>query len=182
MKQYLTFLFLGFLFSSCAASLPYTTDYPLTDQRFHSRDRMFSGNIPRGWFSATDDSLGSAVNALLIREDYSAALTVKEIKLDRSSIEHIRKEGLKLLARLSLLFRHEDAPGAEPETMEFELRGKHYCSYERMLKNATTRVVVFTAAGKYYECEMRSMKGQWPGEELKRMFTVQQTVLASLTY
>jgi hypothetical protein len=182
-KQYLLFLFLGFLFASCAtSSLPYTADYPLTDQLFHSRDRMFSGKIPRGWFSSTDDSLGSAVNALLIKEDYSATLTMKEIKLDHLASERVQNEGLKFLARLSTLFKQERGPDTELIMTEFELRGKSYCGYERMLGEITTRVVVFTTKGKYYECEIQLMKKRWSGEETKQMFTLQQTVLASLAF
>ena len=180
MKQYPVFLLLAFLFISCAASVPYATDYPLTDQIFQSRDGMFSGKIPRGWFSSTDDSLGSALNALLIKEDFSATLTLKELKLDRTAAEQVRKQGLPLLARLGSLFRHDIALNGELKTTEFELKGKKFCSYEQSSRERAGRVIVFVSKGKYYECEVKPAKGQWSAEEMKRMFTMQQTVLASL--
>ncbi len=98
MKQFPYALILAFLAAACASSLPYSADYPLTDATLTSRDGVLTGRIPLGWFSSTEDSLAEALTAWLIKEDYSAILIVKEIRLDDLASRRVRKEGLRLLA------------------------------------------------------------------------------------
>src|SRR5262249_17273510 len=68
-KQAVASLLIVALFMSCAASLPYATDYPLTEQTFRSRDGVFSARVPRGWFSSTGDTLVPALVAWLVKDD-----------------------------------------------------------------------------------------------------------------
>lgn len=177
MKEKLVFSLLAVLFASCAASLPYGTDYPLTEKTFRSRDGVFSGNIPQGWFSSTEDTLGSALTVWLMKDDLSAILIVKEIKLDRLSAQQVENEGLKLLVNISIGLQSALSAVAIPEQKEFELHDKKFCSYEIMKK----RVVVFTVKGRFYDCEAQAVHG-FTQEEYARLFTAQQTFLSSLIY
>jgi hypothetical protein len=176
------FLFLALLLASCAASIPYGTDYPLTNDIVHSRDGILSGNVPSGWFSSTEDTIGSALTILLMSEDVSATLTVKELKLDRLAAELVGDQGLKLLALLSGSFHEELPPGSTTEPKEFELRGKKFCSYEIANEKSRKRAVVFSAKGRYYECEAKAVPGTWSDEQYARTFSVQQSFLSSLTF
>ena len=106
MKKKFLLLIIGFLLASCAATLPYAIDYPLTDQYFHSRDNIFYGRVPTGWFSATDDTLGESLTVWLLKEDFSATITVREIKLDSLSRKQVDNEGLALLASMSRAFKN----------------------------------------------------------------------------
>jgi hypothetical protein len=174
---------LAVILSSCAGSLPYTTDYPLTNQVFHSRDGVFLGKIPQGWFSSIDDTLAPGLAAWLIRNDFFATLVVKELKLDRITIQQVEKEGLTLLARLSMGFREEIANGRDDiQCKEFEIRGKKFCSFEFAEGGKRTRVVVFAIKGKFYECEAMAVKGQWTVADLAKLFTTQQTFLSSVSF
>lgn len=177
-------IILAFLIASCTASLPYATDYPLSENVFRSRDGNFGGNVPRGWFDSSDDTLAPTLLMWLIREDFSAALTVQELRLDRLSLQRVEREGLPLLARISAGFHPADKSviPSSLELKEFELGGNKFCSYELPVSEGRSRVVVFGAKGKYYECEAHTLKGRWTGDELVRMFTAQQSVLASLRY
>lgn len=174
--------FLAILFVSCAASIPYSSDYPLTQESFRSRDGILNGRVPQGWFSSTDDTLGSALTAWFIRDDLSASLSLKELKLDRLTSQRVTSEGLKLLAHLSALFHvtQNAIPEIKPE--EFEMQGKKYCAYECGLDRDKCRIVVFAAGGKYYECEARAVKGTWSTNDFNSIFSVQQTLLASLSF
>lgn len=178
----LVFLVLPILFLSCGTTVPYTTDYPLTQGLFHSRDGAFSGRIPDGWFSSTDDTLASALVAWLIKDDFTATFGVREIHIDQTTARQINDEGLPLLAYISSGMQGEDLTGAMTEPEEFELRGRKHCSYELSLGGMRKRVVLFAAKGKYYECETAAVKGVWTANDLKRLFTLQQTVLASLSF
>jgi hypothetical protein len=172
-------LILAGMIASCAASLPYRTDYPLTSTVVHSRDGILSANVPQGWFSSTEDTLGTALSIFLMNDDVSATLTVKELKLDRLSAQEVEKHGLKLLARMSAGFQSAESP-VEPR--EFELREKKFCSYEIEKGGTKNRIVVFSARQKYYECEARAVRVSLSGDQYASMFTVQQTFLLSLSY
>jgi len=181
-KNKAAFLLLSIILASCAAKIPYNSNYPLTNEWFHSRDGKLGGKVPEGWFTSTEDTLAPALTVWLIKEDFSAVLTIKELKLDQLTIQQVKKEGLELLARLSSRFQTENIPGQTIAPQEFEVRGKKYCSYEIGAGSQRKRMVVFTSGGKYYECEARAMKGIWTATELTRLFITQQTVLSSLIY
>ncbi|MBI1805793.1 MAG: hypothetical protein HYR76_01925 [Ignavibacteria bacterium] len=182
MKQNISVVILALLLSSCAASVPYATDYPLTHELFHSRDGMFSGKIPQGWFSTTSDSLAPAVVVSMIKNDFSAVLSVKELKLDRLAAERVAKDGYALLAHLSMGLQDEGSTGGETiDPKEFEVHGRKYGSYEIISGGVWKRIVVFSLRGRFYECESYTVKGNWSADALSRLFSVQQSVLASLS-
>ena len=178
------FALAAFLLASCAASLPYSTDYPLTDRTFMSRNGIFSGKVPRGWFSSAEDSIAPALEAWLIRDDFAATLSVKELKLDRTSAREVAERGLQLLAQLSFAMQRgiSDKASMIVEPREFEMGGIKYCSYEVSDTGKRKRVVVFSGKGRYFECEAMAVKGILSPEEIVRMFTAQQTLLSSLVF
>jgi hypothetical protein len=151
-------------------------------ERFTSRDGLLTGRVPEGWFSAADDTLGAASAAWFVREDLSASLALNEIAADRLVTERVAHGGLLLVARLSAAFRAVPLSAPPPEPLEFQLAGRAYCSYELGSGVEKRRIVVFAAKGKYYECEARPVKGRWAEEDLRKIFSVQQSFLASLRY
>ncbi len=180
MKQFPVAILLAFLAAACASSLPYSADYPLSDATFKSRDGVFTGRIPLGWFSSTEDSLAEALTAWLIKEDYSAMLAVKEIKLDDLAARRVKKEGLQLLAHLNALMEGTTQPSAG--LSEFQMMGRSYCSYEFSSAENFSRAVVFVARGRFYACTARTTKGTRSSDDVTGMFRAQQTFLSSLAY
>ena len=173
---------LAFLLASCAASLPYSTEYPLTQEVFRSRDGVLSGRVPQGWFSSTEDTLAFALTAWLIKDDLSASLSLRVLHLDRLSAERVSREGLNLLATISAAFRVDQGSVPVTGAREFEIRGRKYCGYELGDGPDRQRVVLFSARGIYYECEARLVKGRSASEDILHVFSAQQTLLASLTF
>ena len=172
---------LCFFLASCAATLPYPANYPLTETTVRSRDGILTGKIPGGWYSATEDSLGTGASLILINDNADAVLSIKEIIPDRLTSLRVERDGLTLLANIGLSSRRETAGASTTEPREFELRGTKYCGYE--LSGATrTRFVLFRARGKYYECEARGGKRGLSGESYTSLFTAQQSFLSSLTF
>ena len=180
MRRFPFAVIVAFVASGCAASLPYSADYPLTGLGFRSRDSVFAGKIPSGWISSTEDSLANALTAWLINEDYSAILAVKEIKLDKLTTKHVQREGLKLLAQLHANL--EGAGQSRGDFRDFEMQGRRYSSYESSLGEASARVVVFAAKGRFYSCTAQTVRGTWSAANLAELFRVQQTLLASLVF
>lgn len=182
MKRNLAAVLLAFILASCAASLPYAIDYPLTRESFRSRDGVLSARVPEGWFSTTSDTLAPSLVAWLIRDDFAATLAVRELKLDRLAASRVEKEGMRLLALISAGMQQEGAKASSPEFREFELRGTKFCGYETGGGIVRKRVVVFSARGKFYECEAQPVKGTWTSADVARVFTAQQTLLWSMTF
>jgi hypothetical protein len=183
-KQRLSFILLSVVVASCAASLPYSIDYPLTQEVFHSRDHDFSGQVPLGWFSSSLDTLPTIIKVWLLKEDLSASFHIEELRLDQLSSKQVEKEGVKLLAKLSLAFQQDNAQNtrllAEPK--EFKIHGREFCGYELNSNGERNRIVVFSIHGKHYECVAASVKGRWSAQDFNRLFTAQQTLLSSLTF
>ncbi|MBI4548073.1 MAG: hypothetical protein HY707_08840 [Ignavibacteriae bacterium] len=184
MKNYIVPGVFSLMMIACGASVPYRVDYPLTKKEFYSRDSIFSGRIPQGWFSSDDEELASAHVVWLIRDDFSATLAFKELKLDELSKKRVNDEGLILLARLSFSLQQSNPlfKTKEIELHEFEVNSKKFCGYEMNFTGALKRVIVFEAKGKFYECEARIVKGSPSLKELEHLYTVQQTLLTSLTF
>jgi hypothetical protein len=184
LKHYLLSLLSAVLFISCAGSLPYSMDYPLTDQTFRSRDGIFTCKVPQGWFTSAGDSIVPAVVVWLMRDDLSATMGVKEINLDQMAARSVEKGGLELLATISAGLREGDpaSPSMVVPPKEFEMRGRRFCSYEIASAGKRARIVVFSARGHYYECEAEPVNGAGSADQIQKMFTAQQTFLASMTF
>lgn len=181
MRHISILIILTFLFG-CAVKLPYLSTYPMSEQYFHSRDGIFYGNVPLGWFSASDDTLGPAVVVWLLKEDFTSSITVHELKLDQFSRKRVAQDGLDFLAQLSAAAYSENNLSSDFETFFFKLRAKEFCSYELPKNDDIRRIVLFEAKGRYYECIAYKLKGEWSGDDFKALFTVQQSVLGSIGY
>ncbi len=177
-------LLLSLLFVSCASKLPYSYDYPLTNETFFSRDGSFYGLVPQGWFASTGDSLAPALSAWLVKEDFSAVLTLRELQLDQLSSKRVEKEGLELLARISMAMHHSDSSMTEIVVLpkEYSMHDRRFCGYEVHNGDRQERIVVFSAGGKYYESEAIPLKGQWQQDDTMKLFTAQQALLFSIVY
>lgn len=182
MRTRLFYLFLCFLAVSCAVHYPYVSDYPLTPEIFRSRDGNLTGRVPHGWFCSLDDTLAPALAAWLIKDDFSAALTFREVKLDPLTVTNVRKEGLSLLASISYGMNGGDGAVSKDRLQEFAYGSKQYVGYEIGTGTRSRRIVVFTSRGKYYECEIKAVTENWAPAEMNRLFTIQQSVLASLNF
>ena len=175
-------ILVSLFFWSCAATLPYATDYPLTGEHFHSNDGVLTGAIPKGWFFSTDDSVDASLTAWLIRQDFSAVLLIRELSLDRETVREVEREGITFLATTSAGLHLDAAGESRIEPQEFELHQLRFCGYEVPAHAGRVRVVVFSVRGRYYECEARPVKGKWTDDDLKRMFAAQQSLLSSLVF
>jgi hypothetical protein len=183
-KRYLLLLLSAGLFMSCAGSLPYSIDYPLTEQTFRSRDGVFACRVPQGWFTSSGDTIVPALVAWLMKDDLSATMGVKEIHLDQTASRRVERDGLELLATISAGLHQGDAssPSIAVPPKEFEMRGKKFCGYEIAGNGKRARIVVFSARSRYYECQAEPVNGAGSADEILKMFTAQQTFLASMTF
>jgi hypothetical protein len=120
----------------------------------------------------------------VVKDDFSATVSVRELYLDKLTVERVQKEGLGLLAKISMASQADDPAsiGKDNEPQVYKMRKREYCGYEITEKNIRKRVVVFTAVGRYYECVAVPAKGTPSQEEFTTMFTAQQAFLNSLRF
>lgn len=182
LNSILASVLLSIVIVSCSAKIPYAADYPLSEEVFRFRDSNLSGRIPSGWFVSGDDTLAPSLSVWLVQNDLSATLVIRELLLDSLTAHRVRRDGLKLLAAASAAYQSGDISPAGENLKEFSLGRIKCCSYETGADNNRKRIVVFSALGKYYECEIRILGNEWDTENIKRLISVQQTVLSSLTY
>lgn len=156
----------------------------MSAEPFLSRGNLFTGRVPQGWFSASDDSLAAGLSAWVVREDLSAALAVAELHIDHLAAQRVNKEGLELLASISMAFQTSGKKNVDIDLppKNFSIRGKKYCGYEFSEGSTQKRVVVFSAAGRYFECVAAPTKGTFSPDDTRRLFTAQQAFVASLTF
>lgn len=171
----------AFILASCAASLPYASDYPLTDRRVVFHDGSISGWIPQGWLVPQDDSLDTVLQAWLVTEDFSATMGVRELILDRLSSARVQSEGMQLLASLTIAMRG-DSTLKGIDVHEFELKGRRCAGYEITdMEGKRQRIVVFSAQEKFYECSILTAHRATTGQ-LSHLFRAQQTFLSTLKF
>lgn len=137
---------------SCAPTT-YRPEVTLTDNFFQSADGFLRGRIPAGWAALPESELPSHLAGWLLREDYAAVLTFEEIRVDSGTAAAIEREGLTLLAGISLSLKQAEEPSlvvVEPREA-FMLQGKHLARYVYEVKGQRTSVVLFRVKNRFVE-------------------------------
>ncbi|MBI5475883.1 MAG: hypothetical protein HY964_04025 [Ignavibacteriales bacterium] len=182
MPRFIFPLILSLILCGCASKIPYESSYPMTERYFHSRDGIFYGNIPTGWFSATDDTLGPSAVAWLLKEDFTVSITISEIKLNKFTIQQIEKEGLEFLAKLRAANYTGNTLPDKFDPICFKFRGKEFCGFNLFTDDENRRFVFYSAKGHFYECSTRQLKGKLNDSDTQTLFEIQQAILGSIGY
>lgn len=152
---------------------------PLT---FTVRGSTLHGSIPAGWFAPASDTLAPALVAWLVSDDYSSSISLREILLDATASRRVEKEGMKLLATLSLTFREDStAQGITAAISAFTMNGVQYGRYESSAAGFPSQIIVFVHSGKYYECEAVQRRSGLTDTDMQELRRAQAAVLFSLT-
>lgn len=154
----------------------------MSNETFQSRSGEFSGTIPQGWFFSPDTTVAITLETWLLSDKLDAAIIVRELHLDNLTKQHVLEEGLEYLAELSKSFEATDSATTYQHQIEFTLNQTTYFSYEILSASASKRVVVFRANNHFFECEASPMNGNLDNDQQLKLFSVQQTVLASLKF
>jgi hypothetical protein len=188
---FFSFLFISLIVNSCSTSKKiitkgsnFTTDYPLTEDIAYSASSDLTIRIPEGWTSAEDNEC-DCLDLWLIRDDFSAQLNLITYEVD----DEIRKEAIngnldtlvyfsKHLKKLRLKNNFQETGGDE----YFEINEKPFAAYEYIGdEGLPIRIVVFQYKGRIFE--LSAIPAQKVGKskvDINELFTVQQTVLASI--
>jgi len=131
---------LSLLIMACAS----TSRVPdFSKEYYTSRNGQLRYKLPIGWLNATNDSLSSSAVVWLVRNDFAATLSVKEVVIDAETRHEVQRTGLKRVAELTLALASGERGGSvvDPPQMT-SLGGRTACAYEYMTSHPNDRIRV----------------------------------------
>jgi hypothetical protein len=140
---------------------------------------------PEGWLRTSDPKNAPSILLWLVREDYSASLSFSPIKMDPGLYQTLRNENLTAVAKVSLSLKERNAEDSvtiiQPVEL-FKVGGRICAAYEYRIAAAepVIRVVVFDTGTRFMECVLYPASVSVTPAENRRLFELQQSVLASL--
>jgi hypothetical protein len=174
------------LLAGCS-SVPYNSDYPMTDEVMKSLNEDVRIKVPKGWFATTDETNAPNLLVWLVREDYGATMAISEIKADAGTRRQLERRGLEALAEVSFALKSERATGkaeiiAKPR--EFKVDNRKFCSYEYTTDRRKTivRVVVFDTGKHFYDFAVVPSEKEGAKIDPKGLFVIQQSVVNSMKW
>jgi hypothetical protein len=178
---------IAILFLAGCSSVPYDSNYPMTDEVVKSLNEDVRIKVPKGWFATTDETNAPNLLVWLVREDYGATMAISEIKADANTRRQLERRGLEALASISFALKSERARGKAEmvvEPKEFDINGKKFCSYEYSSDGRKTivRVVVFGTGKHLYDFAAVPAEKENVKADRKSLFTTQQSVLHSMRW
>lgn len=183
-RKFLLFSFVTVLFFSCAGVPFYTSVHPLATEVVKSADGTIQSRIPLGWFASNDPSLAPQYLFWLIKDDYSGTITLQEVKVDRATGRRINKEGLNLLAEISMAFKKESTDKfLQTKPIElFTINTNSYSGFEYYSDGTSRRirVVVFKMGNRYFEATAMPLSGVWYEKDLRGLLNALHSFLNSL--
>ncbi len=185
-------LLIALLFVHCPATLPpppYDATFPMTREIVTALNGEMSVNIPKDWFATSDEKAAPHLLIWLVSNDYTATITLTEIKASQEVHARLKENGLTSLAMVSLDLKQAKATGAfeiVTPPQQFAADGRVFCGYEYTTDNRTTvnRIIVFDTGKRYYELAAVPFPKEGVDQKLgaKSLFVIQQSVLSTLRW
>lgn len=187
MKKVIIVLTIAISISGCAPSLRISEAeykiFNLTQEIAESRERDYFVSLPPHWFNTKDvNYYGNEI--WLVHENYSGVIALKKIYLKSKSKTSNILENLLVLAKVDaelhkrknpLTFRLISVPRL------YRNGSLSYSSFEYNFgKNQIARVVILEKNGNYFECIAYSTEKGIGKISLVELFSVQESLIASL--
>lgn len=138
------------LFLAACAGGPRTAE---TERRefLVARDGVLQFLVPDGWFNASKDVRSPDEIIWLVRHDYTATISVRDIHMDDEARRILQRDGLLRLAQVTIGLTPQAVVTSGPTMVRHE--GREYCSYETMVapENDIVRVALVDTGTKVYE-------------------------------
>jgi hypothetical protein len=163
----------------------YVASAELTQDYISSKDGTLRVLRPDGWQKTSDPKNAPSILLWLVREDYSASLSFTPLQMDPALYQTLKKEGIAAVTKVSLSLKERNAEDSvtivQPVEL-FKVGDRISAAYEYRVGEAqpVIRVVVFDTGSRFMECTLYPATVAVTPAENRRLFEVQQTVLASL--
>jgi hypothetical protein len=163
----------------------YSATAAMSSEYVASEDGNISVLLPDGWVQTSDPAEAPSILLWLVQDDYNASLSFTELRMDPALYETLKRDGLEAVARVSLSLKQRGASGElhlvqKPEM--FRIGGRMHVAYEyrSAAAEAIIRVVVFDTGSRFMECVIFPASHTITPAANRRLFEVQQSVLASM--
>ncbi len=166
-------LLFSLLLAGCA-SAPRAVDHRFSPEYVTATDGRLRYRLPEGWLNATKDSPSATDIVWLVRSDFAATLSVRELKVDAEARREINRGGLMRLAELTLALESgERGIHIAREPQSSSTRGKSVCMYEYVTGQPTNRirVLLVDTGTTVYEVSvlMKESVSREPGDNIAAM-------------
>ena len=163
----------------------YAANAEMSDAYVSSTDGALRVLTPRGWRKAVDRQQAPAIVLWLLRDDYSASLSFLPIRMDPGLYLTLKRDGIEAVAKVSLSLKQrtaDDSVRIVQPVEQFRVGGRVCAAYEYRLGSTAPliRVVVFDSGSRFMECALYPASPEITPAENRRLFEVQQSVLASM--
>ncbi|MCB2204905.1 hypothetical protein KQI65_09145 [bacterium] len=163
----------------------YAASAELSKDYVSSEDGSLRVLRPEGWSKTSDAKNAPSILLWLVRDDYSASISFTPLQMDPALYQTLKKDGIEAVAKVSLSLKERNAEDSvtvvQPVEL-FKVGDRISAAYEYRVGAAqpVVRVVVFDSGSRYLECTLYPATVSVTPAENRRLFEVQQTVLASL--
>ncbi|MBL0175548.1 MAG: hypothetical protein IPP94_09840 [Ignavibacteria bacterium] len=168
-----------------AAKYRYAADAEMTATLAETAARDIVIRCPAGWRETVDQKNAPNIVLWIVAENYGASLSFVPLQMDPVLYTALRRDGLSAVAKVSLSLKRDNARDSvrvlqPPES--FTLNRRDYVAYEYSADGGKTaiRVVLFDTGRQYIECALLPATQPVTPDENRRLFSVQQSVLASM--
>lgn len=163
----------------------YAANAEMSDAYVSSSDGALRVLTPHGWRKAVDRQQAPAIVLWLLREDYSASISFLPMQMDPGLYLTLKKDGIEAVAKVSLSLKQrtaDDSVRVVQPVEQFRVGGRVCAAYEYRLGSTAPliRVVVFDSGSRFVECALYPASPEITPAENRRLFEVQQSVLASM--
>jgi len=146
------------ILSACGTTRP-SRDALFVQKVMSSRDSTLHYQLPVNWVDATADAPASDNLIWLIRPDFTAMLTVREVRIDDVTRREIAARGLERLGDLLLsLASSESGVQVSEKPAREEVKGMPACSYAYIAGHPRdyVHVILVDSGRKIYEVSVRT--------------------------
>jgi hypothetical protein len=168
-----------------AAKYRYAADAEMTGTLAESAARDLVIRCPAGWRETVDQKNAPNIVLWIVAENYGASLSFVPLQMDPVLYKALHRDGLPAVAKVSLSLKRDNARDSvrvlQPPEF-FMLNNHEFVAYEYSADGGKTaiRVVLFDTGRQYMECALLPATQPVTPAENRRLFSVQQSVLASM--
>lgn len=169
---WLWFVVLPALIVGCSTAPPLSRSHFGTEY-FPSRNSELRFRIPEGWLNATNDSSSATAIIWLIRNDYEATISVRDVGIDGETRREITRSGLKRIADLTLALVANERGVSVTDLPRTEVLGSETTcrySYTTGGSNDRVRVILLDTGSKVYEVSLLQTGKSGDSVEIQNAF------------
>jgi hypothetical protein len=170
---------------STVGAYRYAPKANFTSGRAASADDAITVPLPAGWAQTADKQHAADILIWLVRDDYAATLTITPLQMDPALYTAVRKDGLTAVAKVSMNLKQKRATDSTlvvHPVETFTLGTRQYAAYEYAPGQGRPpiRVVLFDSGAGMLECALFPAASTMSPAETRRLFELQQAVLAGM--